>query len=71
MPHVPYQGKCTSLRRVRARNLRILPPVHRNAANNPQMELDLLPFALSVLAYLVLFALLSLRYLKKRDIAAE
>ena len=23
MPHVPYQGKCTSLRRVRARNLRI------------------------------------------------
>lgn len=40
-------------------------------ANNPQMELDLLPFALSVLAYLVLFALLSLRYLKKRDIAAE
>ena len=40
-------------------------------ANNPQMELDLLPFVLSVLAYLVLFALLSLRYLKKRDIAAE
>ena len=40
-------------------------------ANNPQMELDLLPFLLSVLAYLVLFALLSLRYLKKRDIAAE
>ena len=40
-------------------------------ANNPQMELDLLPFVLSVLAYFVLFALLSLRYLKKRDIAAE
>ena len=40
-------------------------------ANNPQMELDLPPFLLSVLAYLVLFALLSLRYLKKRDIAAE
>lgn len=40
-------------------------------ANNPQMELDLLSFVLSVLAYLVLFALLSLRYLKKRDIAAE
>ena len=40
-------------------------------ANNPQMELDLLPFVLSVLAYLVLFALLSLWYLKKRDIAAE
>ena len=39
-------------------------------ANNPQMELDLLPFVLSVLAYLVLFALLSLWYLKKRDIAA-
>ena len=40
-------------------------------ASNPQMELDLLPFVLSVLAYLVLFTLLSLRYLKKRDIAAE
>ena len=40
-------------------------------ANNPKMELNPLPFALSVLAYLVLFTLLSIRYLKKRDIAAE
>lgn len=40
-------------------------------ANNPQMELDLLPFVLSALAYIVIFALLSLGYLKRRDIAAE
>ena len=40
-------------------------------ANNPQMELDLLPFVLSALIYTVVFALLALRYLKRRDIAAE
>lgn len=40
-------------------------------ANNPQMELDLLPFVLSALVYIVIFALLSLGYLKRRDIAAE
>ena len=40
-------------------------------ANNPKMELNPLPFVFSVLAYLALFALLSIRYLKKRDIAAE
>ena len=40
-------------------------------ANNPQMELDLPFFVLSALVYIVLFALLSLQYLKKRDIAAE
>lgn len=40
-------------------------------ANNPQMELDLIPFVLSALVYTVVFAFLSLRYLKKRDIAAE
>ena len=40
-------------------------------ANNPQMELDLLPFVLSALVYIVIFALLSLGYFKRRDIAAE
>ena len=40
-------------------------------ANNPQMELDLPPFVLSALVYTAVFALLSLRYLKRRDIAAE
>ena len=40
-------------------------------ANNPQMELDLLPFVLSALLYTAVFALLSLRYLQKRDAAAE
>lgn len=40
-------------------------------ANNPQMELDLIPFVLSALVYTVVFAFLSLRYLKRRNIAAE
>lgn len=40
-------------------------------ANNPQMELDLLPFILSALAYTAASALLSLRYLRQKDIAAE
>lgn len=40
-------------------------------ANNPQMELDLVPFSLSALAYITVFAFLSLRYLRKRDVAAE
>lgn len=40
-------------------------------ANNPQMELDLVPFSLSSLAYITIFAFLSLRYLRKRDVAAE
>lgn len=40
-------------------------------ANNPQMELDLLPLVLSALLYTAVFALLSLRYLQKRDAAAE
>ena len=40
-------------------------------ANHPQMELDLLPFALSALAYTVVFTLLALGYLRNRDIAAE
>lgn len=40
-------------------------------ANNPQMELDLVPFSLSAMAYITIFAFLSLRYLRKRDVAAE
>lgn len=40
-------------------------------ANNPQMELDLKPFVLSALVYTVVFAFLSLRYLQRRDAAAE
>lgn len=40
-------------------------------ANNPQMALDLPLFVLSVLVYTVIFAIVSLRYLRRRDIAAE
>ena len=40
-------------------------------ANTPQMELDLKPFVLSALVYTVVFAFLSLRYLQRRDAAAE
>lgn len=40
-------------------------------ANNPQMELDFLPFVLSASAYILGFALLSLQYLKRRDASAE
>lgn len=40
-------------------------------ANNPQMELNLPTFVLSALIYTAVFALLSLRYLKRRDTAAE
>lgn len=40
-------------------------------ANNPQMQLELLPFVLSALVYTTVFALLSLRYLRRRDAAAE
>lgn len=40
-------------------------------ANNPQMELDLPPFLLSALVYTAVFALLALRYLRRRDAAAE
>ena len=40
-------------------------------ANNPTMEMDLLPFLLSVLAYTVVFTGLSIRYLRRRDVAAE
>lgn len=40
-------------------------------ANNPQMELNLLPFLLSALVYTATFSLLTLRYLRRRDAAAE
>lgn len=40
-------------------------------ANNPQMALDLPLFVLSVLVYTVIFAIVSLWYLRRRDIAAE
>jgi hypothetical protein len=40
-------------------------------ANNPQMELDLAPFMLSAMAYTAAFAFFSLRYLRRRDAAAE
>ena len=36
-------------------------------ANNPQMELDLVPFLLSALGYLVLFVTLALGYLRRWD----
>lgn len=40
-------------------------------ANNPQMELDTLPFFISALAYTAVISLLAIRYLRKRDAAAE
>lgn len=40
-------------------------------ANNPQMELNQSPFLLSALIYCIVFVLLALRYLQRRDIAAE
>lgn len=40
-------------------------------ANNPLMKLDWQPFILSALVYIIAFSLFSLRYLRRRDIAAE
>lgn len=40
-------------------------------ANNPQMELDLVPFLLSALSYLALFVTLALGYLHWREIPSE
>ena len=40
-------------------------------ANNPQMKLSILPFLLSVLAYIIGFTLAALRYLRRHDAAAE
>lgn len=40
-------------------------------ANNPLMKLDLPPFILSALVYIIAFSIFSLWYLQKRDIAAE
>ena len=40
-------------------------------ANNPQMELDMVPFVLSAVVYTTGFVLLALGYLKHRDAAAE
>lgn len=40
-------------------------------ANNPLMNLDLQPFILSALVYIIAFSFFSLRYLRRWDIAAE
>ena len=40
-------------------------------ANNPQMKLELIPFALSALGYIIIFSIFSYSYLCKRDVAAE
>lgn len=40
-------------------------------ANNPQMELDLVPFVLSALGYLALFVTLALGYFHWREIPSE
>ena len=40
-------------------------------ANNPEMEMDLLPLVLSALIYTTVFAFLALWYLRRRDMAAE
>ena len=40
-------------------------------ANNPQMELDAAPFLLSAAVYTALFSFLTVRHLRRHDIAAE
>ena len=40
-------------------------------ANNPEMELNFIPFLLSACAYTAVFTLLSVRYLRRHDVAAE
>lgn len=40
-------------------------------ANNPLMELDFMPFLLSVFAYTVVFTLLAVCHLRRHDVAAE
>ena len=40
-------------------------------ANNPQLELELLPFLISALAYTGLFAAFSVRYLRRHDVPGE
>lgn len=40
-------------------------------ANNPEMELDVVPFLLSTAIYTVVFTLLAVRYLRRHDVAAE
>ena len=40
-------------------------------ANNPEMELNFMPFLLSVCAYTIVFTLLAVRYLRRHDMAAE
>ena len=40
-------------------------------ANNPQMELDLVPFVLSALVYTAAFVLLTLAFLHRRDAPAD
>ena len=40
-------------------------------ANNPEMELELLPFLLSAAIYTAVFTGLSVRHLRRHDVAAE
>ena len=40
-------------------------------ANNPEMELNFMPFLLSVCAYTIVFTLLAVRYLRRHDMASE
>lgn len=40
-------------------------------ANNPQLELELLPFLISALAYTGVFAAFSVRYLRRHDVPGE
>ena len=40
-------------------------------ANNPNMELDFVPFPISAFVYTAVFTLLAVRHLRRHDVAAE
>ena len=40
-------------------------------ANNPEMELDFVPFLLSACVYTAVFIFLAVRYLRRHDVAAD
>ncbi|WP_455723712.1 hypothetical protein [Dysosmobacter welbionis] len=40
-------------------------------ANNPEMELDFVPFLFSACTYTAVFTSLAVRYLRRHDVAAD
>lgn len=40
-------------------------------SNNPEMELDFVPFLLSACVYTAVFIFLAVRYLRRHDVAAD